>query len=98
MARDNRATYGPSRGGAEPTVLKERLAWASMLVQARISSRWEKSVRRAHTTHEYARRDGRPLELDLYLPDVRDGAAPLIVWFHGGAWKTGPAPISRPWR
>jgi acetyl esterase/lipase len=71
------------------TVLKERLAWASMLVQARASARWEKSARRSYTTHEYARRDGRPLELDLYLPDSRDAPAPLIVWFHGGAWRAG---------
>jgi acetyl esterase/lipase len=37
---------------------------------------------------EYARVDGQPLQLDLYLP--ADGsAAPLLVWVHGGGWEAG---------
>ena len=37
---------------------------------------------------EYARADELPLTLDLHLPrgKVR---APLIVWVHGGAWRSG---------
>ncbi|MCX7886472.1 MAG: alpha/beta hydrolase [Verrucomicrobiae bacterium] len=27
--------------------------------------------------------------LDLYLPDKSEGLLPVIVWIHGGAWKTG---------
>src|SRR5438309_1187348 len=28
-------------------------------------------------------------KLDIYLPANADGALPLIVWVHGGAWKQG---------
>lgn len=36
----------------------------------------------------------RPLELDLYLPPVdgpapADGAAPVVVYVHGGGWQRG---------
>jgi acetyl esterase/lipase len=36
----------------------------------------------------YATVDGKPLGLDLYLP-AGVQAPPLIVWVHGGAWRTG---------
>jgi acetyl esterase/lipase len=71
------------------TVVGERLAWASMFVQSRIQRRWQESTRRGFSTHEYAHRGGRALELDLYLPDDRERPFPLIVWFHGGAWCEG---------
>lgn len=58
------------------------------MVQARIHASWQQRVRRDFSTHRYATRDGRALELDLYRPDTV-GAAPLILWFHGGAWKAG---------
>ncbi|MFG2501319.1 alpha/beta hydrolase fold domain-containing protein [Streptomyces sp. NPDC048441] len=34
---------------------------------------------------------GRPLELDLWLPDASDApaAAPLVLFVHGGAWRRG---------
>ncbi|MGB7345424.1 MAG: alpha/beta hydrolase [Pirellulaceae bacterium] len=35
----------------------------------------------------YAKVDGQPLLLDLYLPAVDN--APLVVWVHGGAWRSG---------
>lgn len=38
---------------------------------------------------EYARVGNRSLKLDLYLPAANDVPPPLIVWFHGGAWKAG---------
>ena len=28
-------------------------------------------------------------KLDLYVPENREGAMPLIVWIHGGAWMEG---------
>jgi acetyl esterase/lipase len=41
----------------------------------------------------------RPLELDLYLPEV-DGPAPVIVHVHGGGWRRGsrrtPLPLLGP--
>ncbi len=39
-------------------------------------------------TVQYAEVDGRPLLLDLHLPDS-PGEAPLIVYIHGGAWRSG---------
>jgi len=36
----------------------------------------------------YAVQDGRPLDLDLYLPPV-SGPRPLVVWVHGGGWYAG---------
>jgi acetyl esterase/lipase len=38
---------------------------------------------------EYARPDGKPQLLDLYLPEKADGPLPVIVWIHGGAWLAG---------
>lgn len=49
---------------------------------------------------EYGRGSGRPLLLDLYLPaNQNDRAVPLLIWVHGGAWKSGskdnPSPALR---
>ncbi|WP_371528844.1 alpha/beta hydrolase [Streptomyces sp. NBC_01283] len=32
---------------------------------------------------------GRPLELDLWLPEAGRGPAPLVLFVHGGAWRRG---------
>lgn len=37
----------------------------------------------------FANREGRPLLLDLYLPDGGTPPLGLIVWVHGGAWRAG---------
>ena len=37
----------------------------------------------------YARIDGQPLLLDVYLPDKADRPLPVIVWIHGGGWRSG---------
>ena len=44
--------------------------------------------RREHKDIEYADVEGRPLLLDLYLPEGVANA-PLLVWIHGGAWSRG---------
>jgi acetyl esterase/lipase len=44
----------------------------------------------------YAEIGGRPLRLDLYLPQTDDGALPLIVWIHGGGWQAGDKSQCRP--
>lgn len=36
----------------------------------------------------YARTGGHSLKLDLHLP-LRAARAPLIIWVHGGAWRSG---------
>jgi acetyl esterase/lipase len=38
---------------------------------------------------EYGKGSGRPLLLDLYLPEKSDKPLPLIIWIHGGAWLAG---------
>jgi len=44
-----------------------------------------------HSDLPYANTGQRDLLLDLYLPPLPDSAAapPLVVWLHGGAWRTG---------
>jgi acetyl esterase/lipase len=37
----------------------------------------------------YATVDGKTLLLDLYLPPAPAGLRPLIVWVHGGGWRSG---------
>ncbi|MFJ8865207.1 alpha/beta hydrolase fold domain-containing protein [Streptomyces sp. NPDC102473] len=51
----------------------------------------------------YAVPDGsRPLELDLWRPAEPDGPVPLVVFVHGGGWRTGRrddlGPRFRAWR
>jgi len=38
---------------------------------------------------EYGQGSGRPLLLDLYLPEKSENPSPLIIWIHGGAWLAG---------
>ena len=46
---------------------------------------------------EYARPDGKPVKLDLYLPEKVGGVEggkegkpwPLVIWVHGGGWQAG---------
>src|SRR5262245_17005332 len=38
---------------------------------------------------EYARVDGHELKLDLHLPGKSASAPPLIIYVHGGAWRSG---------
>ncbi|HPP13319.1 MAG TPA: alpha/beta hydrolase [bacterium] len=45
---------------------------------------------------EYAQAEGIKLLLDLYLPDKGSGPFPLIVWIHGGGWRTGSKENCRP--
>ncbi|MCF6175846.1 MAG: alpha/beta hydrolase fold domain-containing protein [Victivallaceae bacterium] len=36
----------------------------------------------------YANIDGKALKLDIYVPQ-NSTASPLLIWIHGGGWKTG---------
>ena len=38
---------------------------------------------------EYGRAGGKILHLDLYYPEKSQNLLPLIIWIHGGAWRTG---------
>jgi len=37
----------------------------------------------------YATVNGTDLELDIYRPDVYTGYLPVVVWIHGGGWRSG---------
>ena len=37
----------------------------------------------------YAKTNKTPLLLDLYIPEDRTEASPLLIWVHGGAWRSG---------
>lgn len=38
---------------------------------------------------EFARIDDKPLKLDIYHPVDRSQTSPLVIWVHGGAWRSG---------
>jgi acetyl esterase/lipase len=38
---------------------------------------------------EYARVDGKPLLLDIYVPKEGAKTLPVVVWIHGGGWQRG---------
>jgi len=38
---------------------------------------------------EYTVADGKPLLLDLYVPENSQEPRPLVVWVHGGGWMAG---------
>lgn len=42
-----------------------------------------------HRDIEYARVGEQVLKLDLHLPPASSTPAPLIVWVHGGGWRSG---------
>jgi len=42
-----------------------------------------------HRDLQYAVADGKPLQLDLYLPEKPAAKPPLVVWIHGGGWAAG---------
>ena len=37
----------------------------------------------------FAEVEGTPLSLDLYLPGKMEGRPHLVVFFHGGSWRSG---------
>jgi acetyl esterase/lipase len=43
----------------------------------------------SHMNQVYATVNGKNLLLDLYLPPATGSKIPVVVWIHGGAWKSG---------
>lgn len=44
---------------------------------------------RAMRDIEYAKVDGKPLLLDVFVPRRADKPMPVVVWIHGGGWRAG---------
>jgi acetyl esterase/lipase len=42
-----------------------------------------------HKDIAYVENGGPDRTLDLYLPEKVDGKLPVVVWIHGGAWRSG---------
>lgn len=38
---------------------------------------------------EYAKVEGQPLLMDIYIPEGVNQPLPVVVWIHGGGWKSG---------
>ncbi|MEU1042959.1 alpha/beta hydrolase fold domain-containing protein [Streptomyces sp. NPDC005551] len=49
----------------------------------------EPGVRLLRGAVHTVREGTRPLELDLWLPEEATGPVPVVVFVHGGAWRTG---------
>lgn len=43
---------------------------------------------------EFSTPNGMPLKLDLYLPEKRTDAIPVVVFVHGGGWKNGSKAVA----
>jgi acetyl esterase/lipase len=68
--------------------LTARLALLALLSSCASSHAAETNRGQVHRDIEYARVGDHALKLDLHLPDVT-ARPPLIVWVHGGAWRSG---------
>ncbi len=68
--------------------MKARLAVLLVLVSASWTALSQPATYTAHRDLEYARPQGLPQRLDVYVPDG-PGPWPLLVWVHGGGWQGG---------
>jgi acetyl esterase/lipase len=66
------------------TLLLFALAFASLLNGCGLPS-GVKVIR----NREYARVGDRSLKLDIYAPRMPVGRLPVVIWIHGGSWKSG---------
>jgi len=60
----------------------------SLVVQSRDALGLGPAGESIHRNVVFARPGGQELKLDLYLPES-PRPAPLVLWFHGGAWRYG---------
>lgn len=68
--------------------MKVRLAAALVLFLAPRTGPAQPATYTAHRDLEYARPQGLPQRLDVFVPDG-PGPWPLLVWVHGGGWQGG---------
>lgn len=72
------------------------LGIVSLLLMASGAQAQPLSETGAQRNLEYAKADGKPLLLDLYVPKEGKGPFPLVIWVHGGGWKSGSKETFRP--
>ena len=70
----------------KPNAFMNRLRLCLVVIAVSLSPVFAADTRRINDI-EYAVADGHRLLLDLYLPKSK--VAPLVVWIHGGAWRSG---------
>ncbi|MDE0867209.1 MAG: alpha/beta hydrolase [Rubripirellula sp.] len=88
MSRLKPAWLGSSRLGSYLPLLVVLFAFSWVLVIMKRPCHAEDSAaNRAGIV--YVTRETVPLQLDFYLPTEQHGPAPLVVWVHGGAWRSG---------
>lgn len=68
--------------------MKVRIVVALALVSASPVAPAQPATFTAHRDVEYARPQGLPQRLDVFVPDG-PGPWPLLVWVHGGGWQGG---------
>jgi acetyl esterase/lipase len=73
---------------SETRVAARRAGWALLLALGAAGAVRAHEEARVQRDIEYAQVEGKPLQLDLYLPPGTK-SPPLIVWVHGGAWRAG---------
>jgi acetyl esterase/lipase len=74
-------------------LIRNSFVFALVLSVLTVASTWFSKIAVAEqpTVRDlpYATADSRSLCLDLYQPSQPEGASPLIIWIHGGAWRSG---------
>ena len=62
---------------------------ALCFLMSALPSRGEEMGLQVERDVEYANVDGKILHMDLYQPRDSVAQPPLVVWIHGGAWRSG---------
>src|SRR5205085_395436 len=76
----------------QPTDAKPTGGTVSALPAAKPETVRENEAARTLLDLEYAKPDGQPVKLDLFLPakEKTDGKpVPVVIWIHGGGWMAG---------
>jgi acetyl esterase/lipase len=65
------------------------IAFAVLVLPARAEDNPAPPGVKAIREIQFAQPNGKPLCLDLFVPEKADRPLPLIIWVHGGAWSAG---------
>lgn len=90
-SRDLQSRLDSAFGAASPRSRGDALAMTTPLSFAKLMRRPPRQDAEV-TTHVYATRGDKPLELDLYRPSgskADSASLPLVITIHGGSWSSG---------